>query len=239
MSVPPPAPGGQQPVGQPDPYGPPPGGQPQQQYGQPGQYGTPPGTPPQGMPGQYGPPPGQPGFPPAPPVPPKKSKALWIRLGIVALIVIVGGIVAVVKFTSAPENAAVGECLSVAEFTEITSKNMPEKVACGDQSANVLVAAKQNGTGAQCPGDGYIELTVDRPASTMCMIPNVKQGECFTNFPDGPKAFSRVACTDPSASAEFVKVAAVNDRAQCDGTDADGVLAYSTPPTTFCFKTKK
>jgi hypothetical protein len=261
VSVPPPAPGGQQPVGQPDPYGPPPGGQPQQpygqqqpQYGQPGAYGQPPQGPPgqPGQPGPYGPPPGQfppgpgfaggqPGFPPAPPAPPKKSKALWIRLAILAVILAVGGTVAVISFMNSPESSKVGDCLKITEFK---SGAEPSKADCNDVNANVKIAARLDGAGDQCPGTGdgaYDTYTVSgRTSYKLCLMINAKQGDCLANFSSQTQGYKKVPCSDPTKDAELVKV--VNgqaDKSVCEGTDATRVAIYPEPATTMCVKTNE
>jgi hypothetical protein len=261
VSVPPPAPGGQQPVGQPDPYGPPPGGQPQQQYGQ-QQYGTPPqgqpaqqyGTPPQGQPaagqpgqygpppGQYPPPPGQPGFPPAPPVPPKKSKALWIRLAIVAVIVVVGGTLAIISFAKSPASSNAGDCLTITEFT--TGGDDPVKADCGDPKANVKIAAKLDGASDACPGGtqaGYDTYSVSgRSSYKLCLMMNVKEGDCLTDFTSKTKGYMKVACTDPAKDGELVKVVPGQaDKSLCEGTEANYAVAYPEPATTMCIKGKE
>ena len=246
MSVPPPAPGGQQPVGQPDPYGPPPGGQ--QQYGQPGQYGPPPGTPPQGQPGQYGPPPGQyppppgqPGFPPAPPAPPKKSKAgRFIGLGI-GLVVLIGVVIAgIVAFGNSPASSNVGDCLSITEFTR--GGDDPAKADCNDPKANVKIAAKLDSASDDCPGgsdSGYDTYSVSgRSSYKLCLMINAKQGDCLANFTSKTKGYQKVPCSDPTKDAELVKV--VEGQASdsvCEGTDATRVAIYPQPPTTMCVKT--
>ncbi|UOZ07750.1 hypothetical protein [Amycolatopsis sp. WQ 127309] len=263
MSVPPPAPGGQQPVGQPDPYGPPPGGQ-QQQYGQP-QYGTPPqgqpqpqyGTPPQGQPvqgqpgqygpppgqpGPYGPPPGQPGYPPAPPAPPKKSKALWIRLAIVAVIVVVGGTLAIVNFATSPASSNAGDCLSVTEFT--SGGDEPSKADCNDPSANVKIAKKLDSSSDSCPGGSdaaYDTYTVSgRSSYKLCLMINAKQGDCLTNFTSKTQGYKKVPCSDPSKDGELVKVVSGQaDQSVCEGTDATRVAVYPEPATTMCVKTNE
>ncbi|WP_328448892.1 MULTISPECIES: LppU/SCO3897 family protein [unclassified Amycolatopsis] len=263
MSVPPPAPGGQQPVGQPDPYGPPPGGQ-QQQYGQP-QYGTPPqgqpqpqyGTPPQGQPvqgqpgqygpppgqpGQFGPPPGQPGYPPAPPVPPKKSKALWIRLAIVAVIVVVGGTLAIINFAKSPASSNAGDCLTITEFT--SGGDDPVKADCADPNANVKIAKKLDSSSDACPGGAdaaYDTYTVSgRSSYKLCLMINAKQGDCLTNFTSKTQGYKKVPCSDPSKDGELVKVVSGQaDQNVCEGTDATRVAVYPEPATTMCVKTNE
>lgn len=244
MSVPPPAPGGQQPVGQPDPYGPPPGGQPQQfgQPGQPGQFGP----PPQGQPGQFGPPPGQfpppgqPGFPPAPPAPPKKSKARLIVGGIGALVVIAFVIIGIVSFSKSPATSNVGDCLSITEFTR--GGDDPAKADCNDPKANVKIAEKLDSSSDNCPGGsdaGYDTYSVSgRSSYKLCLMINAKQGDCLANFSSQTKGYQKVPCSDPTKDAELVKV--VEGQASesvCEGTDATRVAIYPKPATTMCVKT--
>ncbi|WUV12006.1 hypothetical protein OG738_17635 [Amycolatopsis sp. NBC_01488] len=251
MSVPPPAPGGQQPVGQPDPYGPPPGGQPQQ-FGQPGHYGTPPpGTPPQGQPGPYGPPPGQYppppgqlGFPPAPPAPPKKSKTRWIRLAVFAVVLVVGGTVAFISFMNSPESSNVGDCLKVTEFT--SGGDEPSKADCNDIGANVKIAGRLDGSADQCPGGGTGDAAYDtytvtgRTSYKLCLMINAKQGDCLANFSSQTKGYQKVPCSDPTKDAELVKVVTGQaDKSVCEGTEATRVAVYPEPATTMCVKTNE
>jgi hypothetical protein len=249
VSVPPPAPGGQQPVGQPDPYGPPPGGQPQQQYGQQGQYGAP-GTPPQGQPGQYGPPPGQyppppgqPGFPPAPPAPPKKSKAgRFIGLGI-GLVVLIGVVIAgVVAFTNSPASSNVGDCLTITEFT--SGGEDPVKADCADVNANVKIGAKLDSASDECPGGAespYDTYSVTgRSSYKLCLMVNAKQGDCLANLTSKTQGYKKVPCTDPTGEAEVVKVVEGQADKNACGTDENVIaVAYPEPARTMCFKAKK
>ncbi|GHG50031.1 hypothetical protein GCM10017567_85970 [Amycolatopsis bullii] len=240
MSVPPPAPGGQQPVGQPDPYGPPPGGQPQQPYGQPGQYGT----PPQGQPGPFGPPPGQfppgaGGFPP-PPAPPKRSKVPVLILGglgaLVVIALVIGGIFA---FKESPARANAGDCLTITEFT--TGGKDPVKADCADPKANVKVAKKLDTASEACPGGsdaGYDTYSVSGSSSyKLCLMINAKQGDCLSNFKSRTKGYEKVPCSDPTKDAELVKV--VEGQATesvCEGTEATNAAVYPEPATTMCVK---
>jgi hypothetical protein len=261
VSVPPPAPGGQQPVGQPDPYGPPPGGQPpqQQQYGQPGQQpqGQPGqyGQPPQGQPGQYGPPPGQfppgqqgfapgqPGFPPAPPAPPKRSKARALILGgIGAVVVIAVIIVGIISFAKSPATSNAGDCLTITEFTQ--SGDDPAKADCNDPKANVKIAKKLGSSSEDCPGGsgaGYDTYSVSgRNSYKLCLMINAKQGDCLANFTSQTKGYLKVPCTDPSKDGELVKVVTGQaDKSVCEDTEATRVAVYPEPATTMCVKTNE
>lgn len=249
MSVPPPAPGGQQPVGQPDPYGPPPGGQPQ--YGQPGAYGqAPQGQMPPGQPGQYGPPPGQypppPGqFPPGqqgfPPPVPKKSKAgTFIKAGVIGVIVIVAVIVGIVSFSKSPASSKAGDCLSITEFTR--GGDDPAKADCNDPKANVKIAKKLETASEDCPGGsdaGYDTYSVSgRSSYKLCLMINAKQGDCLANFLSQTKGYQKVPCTDPTKDGELVKVVAGQaSESVCEGTEATRVAVYPEPATTMCVKT--
>jgi hypothetical protein len=244
VSVPPPAPGGQQPVGQPDPYGPPPGGypqQPQQQYGQPpqgqpGQFGPPPG--------QFGPPPGQPGFPPVPPAP-KKSKARFIGLGVGIIVVIAVVVVGIISFTKSPASSNVGDCLTITEFT--SGGDDPVKAECGDAKANVKIAAKLDSASEDCPsgtdgaGGGYDTYSVSgRSSYKLCLMINAKQGDCLANFTSKTQGYMKVPCTDPTKDGELVKVVdGQADKNLCEGTEANYAVAYPKPATTMCVKGKE
>lgn len=262
MSVPPPAPGGQQPVGQPDPYGPPPGGQPQQ-FGQPGQFGQPQqfgqqpgqpgqpgqfGAPPQGQPGQFGPPPGQfpppgqPGFPPAPPAPPKKSKARLIVGGIGALVVLAIVVVGIISFANSPATSNVGDCLTITEFT--SGGDDPVKADCNDTNANVKIGAKLDKASDECPGGAespYDTYSVTgRSSYKLCLMVNAKQGECLANLTSKTQGYKRVPCTDPTGEAEVLKVVEGRaDKSACGDDEGVIAVAYPEPARTMCFKATK
>nr|WP_225440057.1 hypothetical protein [Amycolatopsis eburnea] len=242
MSVPPPAPGGQQPVGQPDPYGPPPGGHPQQQYGQPGtppqgQYGPPPG---QFPPGQF--PPGQQGFPPAPPVPKKSKAGTFIKFGVIGVVVIVAVVVGIVSFANSPASSKAGDCLTITEFTR--GGDDPAKADCNDPKANVKIAAKLDSSSQDCPGGsdaGYDTYSVSgRSSYKLCLMINAKQGDCLANFTSTTKGYVKVSCTDPTKDGELVKVISGQaDKNLCQDTEATRVAVYPEPATTMCVKTNE
>ncbi|HEY3470225.1 MAG TPA: hypothetical protein VGL47_34185 [Amycolatopsis sp.] len=247
MSVPPPAPGGQQPVGQPDPYGPPPGGQPQQQYGQPGGYGQ----PPQGQPGQYGPPPGQfpppgqpgqPGYAPVPPVPKKSKTGTIVKFAVIGVVVIAAVIVGIVSFAKSPASSSAGDCLTITEFT--TGGDDPVKADCADVNANVKIGAKLDSASDECPGGAespYDTYSVTgRSSYKLCLMVNAKQGDCLANLTSKTQGYKKVPCTDPSGEAEVVKVVAGQADKNACGTDEDVIaVAYPEPAQTMCFKAKK
>ena len=197
MSVPPPpAPGGQPPVGQPDPYGPPPVlplgyGQAPGQFGgqQSGPYGRPPMQPP-----VYGQAPGQPanyGLAPGQPYKPKRNKALFIRLGIVLVIVAVAGTFAIIRSLNSPDSSVAGDCLAIAQFDNSTD---PDKVACDAPNANMKIGVRvDNGDGA-CPDGDYDKYSVTGSTSyLLCLMINAKQGDCFAGMSSSTAGYTRVA----------------------------------------------
>jgi hypothetical protein len=227
-------------VGQPDPYGPPPGGYPQQPQ-QPGPYGPPPGQHP-GQPGPYGPPPQGPpgapygqGFQPPAPQAPKRSKALLIRLAVTAVILVVGGIFAIVHYTNSPDSSNVGDCLKITEFK---SGSEPDKADCNDPAANVKIGVKLDSASQDCPDGGYDTYSVTGKTSyKLCLMINAKQGDCLSNFTSKTEGYKKVPCSDPSKDAELVKVVEGKaDKSICDDTDAKYAVPYPQPPLTMCIK---
>jgi len=257
VSVPPPAPGGQPPVGPSDPNGTP--GQPGPAgYGQPvpggapypGQPGQPGGAPYPGQPGPGqpygGPQPGQPPFDGQPvpppgqftiPAPAPKSKMRFVRLGLVLLLVVGGIIAGIVSFTTSPDHAKVGDCLKVTQFKDRTT---PDKVDCTDPGANVKIGVRIDKAGATCPDGDYDQYSVSGSSDyLLCLMLNVKQGDCLKNVKSKTDGYVKVPCTDPAQEAEIVKVidGQVNQDA-CQGTGATGAATYSEPKTTICVKLK-
>ncbi|GAB2746489.1 LppU/SCO3897 family protein [Amycolatopsis magusensis] len=200
----------------------------------------PPPSQPQAQPGPYGPPPGQPdgGFGAPPPPAPKKNKALGLllKIGVPVLVVLVAGVIGILNFVDSPATSNVGDCLNVTQFNSTTE---PTKADCASPEANLRIGAKLDGSSGACPAGGtYDEYTVSgRGSYKLCLVLNVKQGECVANFSAGETGYKRVPCTDPSAEVEFLKVAeGVVDEALCEGTEAEKVLTYPQPATTLCFR---
>jgi hypothetical protein len=195
--------------------------------------------------GQFPPPPGQPGaypalprqpFGPAPGVPfqrPKRRLGLRIVVAAVVLCAVAG--VVIWQLTTSPDNAAVGDCLNVKEFTDGSE---PTKVDCADPSANVKIAIRLDDDTASCPSDNYDEYSVSGRGSSykLCLMLNAHDGDCFSNFTASTTdGYKRVPCTDPTADVEIMKVVTgTADESACQGLDYDGALIYPTPPTTLC-----
>ncbi|MBB2934658.1 hypothetical protein FHX82_001678 [Amycolatopsis bartoniae] len=210
------------------PYGPPPG-QPAYAQSAPGgpPYGPPPGQPGAYPPGAFGPPPG------VPVQRAKRSKWVWLRIAIPVVVVVVAVITGIISSQSSPDRAAVGECLSIKEFKDNVE---PKKVDCTDQTANVKIAVRLEDDVSDCPAGDYDKYWVEGDNSyKLCLMPNVREGECLSNVTDLTKGYQRVDCGDPAAEVRIVKViTGTADESACQDTDADAALKYSQPSTTFC-----
>jgi hypothetical protein len=210
-------------VGQPDPYGPPPVTPPV--YGQaPGQVAWAPGQP-----GNFAPAPGQ-------PYKPKRSKALYIRLGIFLVIAAVAATFAIIHNQTSPDSSAVGDCLSITEFKKGLE---PDKAACDAPNANVKIGARLDSAGGSCPSGDYDQYSVSGSTDyKLCLTINAKEGDCLANLASAAgegKAYEKVPCADPTAQAKLTKlVQGTADKSAC-GPDIDLSVVYSQPSATMCF----
>ncbi|WP_245191930.1 LppU/SCO3897 family protein [Amycolatopsis azurea] len=187
------------------------------------------GQMPVGQPDAFGPPPG------GQPTAPKRSKFGWLRFAIPVLVVVIGGGLFLFNYVTGTGSAQAGDCLSVTEFSKAADD--PKKIDCGAPEANVKIGARVGGS-ESCPEGAYDTISMTgRMSYKLCMIVNVKQGDCLKGFMSETAGYQKVSCTDPAKDAEVVKVATTADKASCEGTEATRVATYSTPPTTLCFKT--
>ncbi|WP_228688243.1 LppU/SCO3897 family protein [Amycolatopsis keratiniphila] len=166
---------------------------------------------------------------------PKKAKLRWLRFAIPVLVVVIGGGLFLFNHFTGTGSAQAGDCLSVTEFSRAADD--PKQIDCGAPEANVKVAARVGG-GESCPEGGYDSVSMSgRISYKLCLMPNVKQGDCLKGYISQTAGYQKVSCTDPAKDAELVKIANVSDEGTCEGTEAKRVATYSTPPTTYCIKT--
>ncbi|GAB3716216.1 hypothetical protein GCM10027598_25770 [Amycolatopsis oliviviridis] len=166
---------------------------------------------------------------------PKRSKLGWLRFAIPVLVVVIGGGLFLFNYVTGTGSAQAGDCLSVTEFSKAADD--PKKIDCGAPEANVKIGARVGGS-ESCPEGDYDTISMTgRMSYKLCMVINVKQGDCLKGFNSETAGYQKVSCTDPAKDAEVVKVASAADKASCEGTEATKVAVYSTPPTTLCFKT--
>lgn len=211
--------------------------------------------PPHGYPQQGTPPPGPPPGPPPspqpgpPPEPPKKTfgGALKKKRTIVAagalVVVLVGGVLVF----ALPSGLNKGSCATV---SDVSGSNNAERVDCSDPEAAYYVAAKVRNS-ASCPDGDY--LTADQrrmkkrkkksrtTTSTMCLMLNAKQGECF----EADAAAMQQPTTEPwekvscgsGADLRVTKVVPQSNNVSMCGSSARNSVAYSQPGKTLCLST--
>lgn len=195
----------------------------------------PPGAP--VPPGVYPPPGAAYGPPPGSPVG-GKPKRLWLRAVLAVVVLAAVGTFVIIDYTKSPDSASAGDCLSVTQFKRGSE---PTKVDCGDSSANVKVAVRLDSASAKCPGDNYDEVSMEgKQDYKLCLMVNARDGDCFTNWSSSTTdGYRRLACTDPKAEVEIVKVIDGRaDESACSGLKVDQALVYPQPPTTMCVAQK-
>ncbi|MER6665481.1 hypothetical protein ABT256_13135 [Amycolatopsis japonica] len=166
---------------------------------------------------------------------PKKSKLGWLRFAIPVLVVVIGGGLFLFNHFTGTGSAQAGDCLSVTEFSRTADD--PKKIDCGAPEANVKIGARVGGS-ESCPEGDYDTISMTgRISYKLCLVINVKQGDCLKGFNSQTAGYQKVSCTDSAKDAEVVKVANAADKVSCEGTEATKAAVYSTPPTTLCFKT--
>ncbi|MFB9428121.1 LppU/SCO3897 family protein [Streptoalloteichus tenebrarius] len=191
--------------------------------------------------------------PPPPPPPAKRRTALWVGLGVGAVL-LVGAVVAAglatarameaadreasASSTAPARNAAgkrpaVGDCVDIVNPGDDASlRHFP----CDSPQARLKVAKVLDSSADRCPDEDYSEYWERRPLGRgfkACMTLNLVEGACY-HVSDGVRDDSdveRVPCDGGRADVRVVKVLPVADRAACgDGT----ALTYVEPPTTYC-----
>ncbi|MDL9935130.1 DUF3824 domain-containing protein [Gordonia sp. ABSL1-1] len=257
----PPQPGGPQPGG--DPYGQQPGGVPSYQPGQPApQYPNQPypGQPASGQPYAGQPAPGQPypgqqpGAYPAYPggadggqPPKKKKKTLWIVLGSIGGVILLGiiGLVIIGVVTKDDVNDAddvsVGDCVTVQpdEGEYVKAK----KADCGSASFHFVVGAKVANKSACNDDEVYLSWVNKKSESQegdiLCLAPAFQQGKCYkipTSAGSSLTEFKEIDCANPPTESGYANGKVIS-RTTGKPTCESGQVAffYERPtPVGFC-----
>jgi hypothetical protein len=163
---------------------------------------------------------------------PKKRKGLpkWLT-GIIAAVVVGGGVLAYNHFTNDVAQAKAGEC---AKVTGTESKPDYSAVACDSADANVIVAKALASTSESCNGD-YLEFTTTSrrgPDAKLCLMPKWNEGECYNLDQKDVAMPAKATCGTP----ETLKVAKVVTGKADDAACGEGAAAlkFAEPPTTYC-----
>ncbi|ASR38010.1 hypothetical protein BAY61_26725 [Prauserella marina] len=166
----------------------------------------------------------------------KRKRGISLRQGLPVVIVVAGLLIfgATRLFGDDVRNAEAGDCIYVAEYVEAPSR-APAVVDCGEEKANAKVAVTLSGDGESCPSRRYDQIH-RQDGNTLCLMINAKDGDCFANISSPTEAYTRVACTDPSAELEVVKVVAdtTDPDVACANTKATDGIVYPEPETVMC-----
>lgn len=206
---------------------------------QPGPYPygyPPPSGPAAGYPAQPGPPP----YPPPYPVPPRprSSGTALIVTGSILLALSVLGTIGRLGETSSQSarSAHVGQCLSQSDFQDSDLTAPPRD--CASPDSIFEVAARGDGS-ANCPDgkiDGSAYAFLRKGTTTLCLILNLKQDQCYTatGTADNP-SFAVATCAGAGPRIKVVKRDdESSDHELCpEGTRA---VSYPKPARLYCLE---
>jgi hypothetical protein len=160
---------------------------------------------------------------------PKNNNWLkFVIVGVLAIVLVGGGVWALTSLNS----TAVGDCVSASPKDvdkpdgdwNISSKS------CGDVDATHRVAAMLKNAEDQCPAEGIYEQ-MQSDGKSMCLMPNLAEGNCYTSSDDG--AFKKEACTTESP----VKIVKKVDGLPEEGTvcpEGSSELRFTEPASVYC-----
>ncbi|WP_439662980.1 LppU/SCO3897 family protein [Lentzea sp. HUAS TT2] len=155
----------------------------------------------------------------------------WLKfviVGVLAIVLVGGGVWALTSLGG----TNVGDCVSASPKDvdkpdgdwNISSKG------CGDSAATHRVAAMLKNAEDPCPAEGIYE-PVKSGSETMCLMPNLAEGKCYTSSDDG--AFKQENCTTESP----VKIVKKVDGLPEEGTvcpEGSSELRFSEPASVYC-----
>ncbi|MGI8798376.1 MAG: LppU/SCO3897 family protein [Pseudonocardia sp.] len=144
-----------------------------------------------------------------------------------ALLVLLGGYFIRSALNEAG-NVNAGDCIKVVSANATDAEI--DVVDCASADATHKVGKNLASLSAQCPNGPYDEYTQpgNRSASVkLCLIPNLKAGDCFGASVTGPT--TKAACGPDTI--QITKVISAVDEAACGD---DVAFSFPEPPTTFC-----
>jgi hypothetical protein len=164
---------------------------------------------------------------------PKKKKGLpkWLT-GIIAAVVVAGGVFAFNYFTDDVAQAKAGDC---AKVSGTESKPEYSAAACDSADANAIVGKAMSNTSEACGGNGYLEFTQKAskgPDTKLCLVPRLEEGQCYKIDDTDSVAITKQAC-----DANNIKVVKVvkdkADEALCGG-EGGAAITFPEPASTYC-----
>jgi hypothetical protein len=156
-------------------------------------------------------------------------------LAIGALVVIAAAVIAVLYFTSGDKSAggaAVGDCVRITSVNEANADVVG--VGCADRAAMFTVGKRLTNSNESCPTENYQKGGVGGDYK-LCLVPNLKEGECFAGLDAGPDKLVRADCGSQAQLKVTKVIAGRADETAC-GTE-DFPMVYPEPQTTFCLGT--
>jgi hypothetical protein len=120
------------------------------------------------------------------------------------------------------------DCASVTGADD-TARLTP--LPCDDGAATFRVVSRGGSVELGCPDGAYRELRTG--GELTCLMPNFQEGRCYAPD-DANRAFTVVACEDPSAIRITKVVQGTADTADCPGGNG---LGYPDPPVAICIET--
>ncbi|MFD5829192.1 hypothetical protein [Lentzea sp. NPDC060358] len=160
---------------------------------------------------------------------PKKNNWLkFVIVGVLAVVLVGGGVWAL----TALNGTKVGDCVS-ASPKDVDKPDGDWNVSgqgCGDAKATHRVAKVLNSAEDPCPDEGIYE-PVKSGGDSLCLMPNLAEGACYTSGDDG--AFKKEACTTESP----VKIVKKVDGLPEEGTvcpEGSSELRFSEPASVYC-----
>lgn len=162
---------------------------------------------------------------------PQKKKGLpkWLT-GIIAAVVVAGGVLAFNYFTNDVAQAKAGDC---AKVTGTQSKPDYSAIACDSADANVVVAKALSNTSESC-GEEYLSFTMTArrgPDAKLCLMPKWNEGECYNLEQQDAAMPAKGACGAGTAKVAKVVSGKADETACGEGTMP---LKFTEPATTYC-----
>jgi hypothetical protein len=160
---------------------------------------------------------------------PKKNT--WLKpviIAVLAVLLVGGGVCAVIALNG----TKVGDCVSASpkDVDKPDGEWNVSSQGCGDTAATHRVAKVLNSAEDPCPDEGIYE-PVKSGSDSLCLMPNLAEGNCYTSGDDG--AFKKEACTTESP----VKIVKKVDGLPEEGSvcpEGSSELRFSEPASVYC-----
>ncbi|SDO86386.1 hypothetical protein [Lentzea jiangxiensis] len=160
---------------------------------------------------------------------PKKNWLKFAIVGLLAVVLVGGGVWALTSLGG----VKVGDCVSASpkDVDKPDGEWNISSQGCGDTAATHRVAALLGNAEDQCPAEGIYEQMQADGGKSMCLMPNLAEGNCYTSSDDG--AFKKEACTTESP----VKIVKKVDGLPEEGSvcpEGSSELRFSEPASVYC-----